>query len=119
MRYHLRLCKALSYKGIVSATKKQPDVFVEDKATADEAVATGYFTLITDTPEQQEKQETAHLDKEQLEEWKFDDLKRLAEDMGIDTKSLKKKAELVEAIAAVEVIPGDEEDNEADYGEEG
>lgn len=46
MSYHLRLCKALSYRGVVSATKKQPDVFVEDKATADEAVATGYFKLI-------------------------------------------------------------------------
>ena len=48
---------------------------------------------------------------------KFDDLKRLAEDMGIDTKGLKKKAELVEAISAVEVIPGEEE-NEVDYGED-
>lgn len=50
MSYHLRLCKSLSYKGVVSATKKQPDVFVEDKATAEAAVATGYFTLVEDEP---------------------------------------------------------------------
>ena len=118
MSYHLRLCKSLSYKGVVSATKKQPDVFVEDKATAEAAVATGYFTLVEDEPEQAAQPEAAaHLDKEQLESMKFDDLKKLAEDMGIDTKGLKKKAELVEAISAVEVIPGEEE-NEVDYGEE-
>lgn len=118
MSYHLRLCKSLSYKGVVSATKKQPDVFVEDKATAEAAVATGYFTLVEDEPEQAAQPEAAaHLDKEQLESMKFDDLKKLAEDMGIDTKGLKKKAELVEAISAVEVIPGEEE-NEVDYGED-
>ncbi len=33
-------------------------------------------------------------------------------------KVSRKKAELVEAVAAVEVIPGDEEGNEADYGED-
>lgn len=43
--YHLRLIKALSYSGIVEAIKQKPDVFVEDKATADKAVATGYFQL--------------------------------------------------------------------------
>ena len=29
--YHIRLCKGLSYCGVVSATRKEPDVFVEDK----------------------------------------------------------------------------------------
>ena len=43
--YHLRLIKALSYSGIVEATKQRPDVFVKDKATADKAVVTGYFQL--------------------------------------------------------------------------
>lgn len=43
--YHLRLIKALSYSGIVEATKQKPDVFVEDKAIADKAIATGYFQL--------------------------------------------------------------------------
>lgn len=44
--YHLRLIKAISYTGVVEATKQHPDVFVEDKATADAALATGYFKLV-------------------------------------------------------------------------
>lgn len=119
--YHLKLIKALSYCGVVKATQKSPDVFTEDKATADAAVATGYFKLMEDNvaaapaPEQ-----TAHLDKAQLEEMKFDDLKALAADMGVDTTGFKKKADYAEAIAAVEVTPDpetDEDGNEVDYGE--
>ena len=37
--YHLRLIKGLSYCGLVEASKIQPDVFVEDKAVADAALA--------------------------------------------------------------------------------
>lgn len=117
MSYHLKLIKALSYCGVVTATHQHPDVIVEDKATADAAVATGYFKLLAaeETPAQ-----TAHLDPAQLEEMKVDDLKQLAADMRVDTTGFKKKADYVAAIAATEVIPGpetDEEGNEADYGE--
>ena len=44
--YHLKLKKALSYTGIVSATKKKPDVFVKQEKIAKAAIATGYFELI-------------------------------------------------------------------------
>lgn len=119
--YHLKLIKALSYCGVVTATKKNPDVFTEDKATADAAVATGYFKLMEDNgAAAPASEQTAHLSKAQLEEMKFDDLKSLAADMGVDTTGFKKKADYVEAIAAVEVIPGpetDEDGNEVDYGE--
>lgn len=137
--YHIRLCKGLSYCGVVSATRKEPDVFVEDKATADVAVASGYFRLMDGGEESAGGGQTltGNLDRGQLEEMKVDDLKRLAEDMGIETKGLK-KAQLVEAIAGEEVeldAEGDagdggagastgtsESDNssegEADYGEE-
>ena len=53
--YHLKLMKALSFTGIVTATKKNPDVFLEDKATADAAVATGYFKLIEEAEEPPER----------------------------------------------------------------
>lgn len=110
--YHLRLCKALSYTGVVSATKKEPDVFTEDKAIADKALASGYFLLV-------EGGQTAtikgHLSKEQLEGMKVGDLKKLAADMGIDTSSIEKKEELVEAISAEEVEAPAEEENEVDY----
>ena len=45
---HLRLCKGLSYSGVVSATKDAPDVFVEDEAAALAAVSTGYFKIMED-----------------------------------------------------------------------
>lgn len=43
---HIRLCKGLSYSGIVTATKDKPDIFVEDEATAKAAIASGYFKFI-------------------------------------------------------------------------
>lgn len=121
MSYHLKLIKALSYCGVVTATRQHPDIFVEDKATADAAVATGYFKLLAaEEAAEETPAQTAHLDPAQLEEMKVDDLKQLAADMGVDTTGFKKKADYVAAIAAVEVIPGpetDEEGNEADFGE--
>lgn len=117
--YHLRLIKALSYTGLVSATQKNPDTFTEDKAIADDAVSSGYFTLIEDEAEE-EQEAKYHLDKAQLDEMKFDDLKKLAVDMGIDITGIKKKADLVDAIAAVEVEPGEpvDDENEVDYSED-
>ena len=114
--YHLRLCKALSYTGVVSATRKEPDVFTEDKAIADKAIASGYFQFVEEAEEIQATIK-GHLDKRQLEEMKVDELRQLAEDMGIDTSSLKKKAELVEAIATEEVEAPAQDENEVDYGE--
>ena len=118
--YHLRLIKALSYTGLVSATQKNPDTFTEDKAIADGAVASGYFTLIEDEAEEEQQEAKYHFNKAQLDEMKFDDLKKLAADMGIDITGIKKMADLVDAIAAVEVEPGEsvDDENEVDYGED-
>lgn len=112
--YHLRLCKALSYTGVVSATKKEPDVFTEDKAIADKALASGYFRLVEDGGRQTPTVK-GHLSREQLESMKVSDLKKLAEAMGIDASGIEKKAELVEAISAEEVEAPAEEENEVDY----
>lgn len=111
MSYHLKLKKALSYCGAVTATKQAPDVFVEDRATADAAVASGYFELLEGGEDGAggSKEITGHLDRAQLEDMKMDDLKQLAEDMGLDTKGLK-KAQLVEAIAN-ETVTADAGDN--------
>lgn len=52
-----------------------------------------------------EGEETAgNLDVEQLKKMKLDDLKKLAEDMGIDTTGLRLKDDYANAIAAVEVV---------------
>lgn len=122
MRYHLKLKKALSYKGIVEATKDKPDVFVEDKAIADTAMASGYFTLLAaDETIEGTNEETVsgHLDITQLDKMKVDDLKKLAMDMYIDTTGFKKKSEYVDAIASAEVEISKEEplDEIIDYGE--
>jgi hypothetical protein len=110
--YHIRLIKGLSYTGAVKATKKEPDVFVEDKATAETAVASGYFTMVGEeepgTPDGEPERLEGHLAKEQLESMTVDNLKKLAADMGIETKGMKRRAEFVEAILAVEVTAGAE-----------
>ncbi len=72
----------------------------------------------TDT-ESGETPETAHLAKSQLEEMTIQQLQNLAGDLGVDTTSCKKKADYVEAIAAVEVIPGPEVDGDDDMPELG
>ncbi|MEG1894636.1 MAG: hypothetical protein RR162_00250 [Oscillospiraceae bacterium] len=50
--YVLKLIKGLSCKaGTVRATKDEPEVEVEKKLDAENAVATGYFEIISSTPE--------------------------------------------------------------------
>ncbi|MCM1231958.1 MAG: hypothetical protein NC489_17705 [Ruminococcus flavefaciens] len=62
--FHLRLTKAMSYAGCgLSATKKNPDVFTEDKAQAEALTNSGYFQLVEgtgelQTPEQQPGEDT-------------------------------------------------------------
>lgn len=122
--YHLRLKKALSYNGVVSATRKNPDVYTEDEATAKAAVASGYFDLVEDTqPAADHVADTGemvkgHLDAEQLiKDYKLDELKDLAAKLGITTPGLKTKEDYAKAIAAVEVeAPAG--DGVADFSEE-
>ena len=64
-----------------------------------------------DTPAAEASQngsETAHLDPDQLHDMTVVNLKKLAADMGIDTKQLKTKDALIQAICAEDVVPGDE-----------
>lgn len=115
MKYHLRLSKGLSYCGVISATKQRPDVYTDSKDVADRAVASGYFRLIgsVDAPKRPEPpvQPTATLDPEQLNAMSASELRRLAGEMGLEVKGLG-KAELVKAIAGVEVTPGPESDED-------
>ena len=79
-------------------------------------------------PEENEDQDpqepaktTGHLDAAELESWEYNQLKKLAADMGVTPKG-KKKADLIAAITAVEVTPGnevepdDEDDNPPELG---
>ncbi len=112
--YHLQLTKALSFTGIVTATKKKPDVFVEDKATADQAVATGYFKLIEG---REEISDDGSKEKEQgktLEEMTVPELETFAAYKDVNLKGITKKADI---IAKLKAELGEEEtENEVDYG---
>lgn len=113
MSYHLRLVKGLSYCGVVKATKKNPDVFVEDKATADKAVATGYFRLVEDgeettaQPPEPEKGKT-------LDEMTVPELETYAAYKGVSLKGISKKADIIAKLK--EELGTEETENEVDYG---
>lgn len=92
----------------------EPPIELEDKE-ADRLVAIGVAEFITEetdnnTEDFDEKEEIdgeeevikTHLDRVQLETMKLDDLKKLASDMGIDVKNLK-KAEIIDLVVQIEV----------------
>ena len=63
-----------------------------------------------DTPAEKsatEKPAAAHLVPEDLADMTVANLKKMAADMGIDTKALKTKDALIQAICAEEVYPGE------------
>lgn len=59
---------------------------------------------------------TGHLDAEQLEKMDYNELKKLAADMGVKPEG-QKKADYIAAIAAAEVEIDDDEDDEDDDDE--
>lgn len=61
------------------------------------------------TPGSEPEKTTGHLDRVQLESMEYNELKKLAAEIGAAPTG-KKKADLIDAIAAVEVEPGDEVD---------
>lgn len=108
MSYHLKLTKGISYIGNgLTATREAPDVFVDSKDTADAAVATGYFKLIGGDADVATGGSpdiiNGHLDPEQLKKLTVKELKKLAADMGVDVSGCDNKAEIVAALAAVEI----------------
>lgn len=112
MSYHLRLTKALSYCGVVKASKSHPNVFVEDKATADAAVATGYFKLV-------EGEEPAQPAKEPepgktLDEMTIPELETYATYHNVSLKGVTKRADIITKLK--EELGAEETEGEVDYG---
>jgi hypothetical protein len=68
-----------------------------------------------DVPETEKA--TGHLDPEQLAEMDYNDLKKLAADMGVKPTG-KSKADYIAALVAVEVELGDEADPDEDDEDE-
>lgn len=97
--FHLRLCKGLSYMGIVRATKTEPDVYIpeEEKAKAKALVASGYFEMVTSEAEKIQPltgdTEKAESDMNMFEEETEDETRSDPELMELQKKN---KAELIE-----------------------
>jgi hypothetical protein len=80
----------------------------DDPERIEDCCSRGLIEICGEDPGDGFPEEARHLAREGLEDMKVEDLKKLAADMGIDTAQLKKKAELIAAICAEEVIPGPE-----------
>lgn len=138
MTYHLRLKNAMSYTGVVNATREEPDVFTADEAIKAAALRSGYFDLVdvlaeqdtaapadadtiplTPAGEQADDGSTpATLDRAYLENLSFAELKRLANDMDVPVTKTTKKAELIDTLVAETVtVPAEVDDTEPDFGE--
>ena len=63
-----------------------------------------------------EKPSTGTLDPEHLKGMSFSQLKELAAEMGADVKGCKSKSDYINAITALEVEAGDEDDDLPDLG---
>lgn len=133
MLYHIKLKKAMSYTGIVNATREEPNVYTRDKDIATAAVRSGYFDLI-DVEEDEAKADSAlptaageeaeegsipaHFDKGYLDSLSITDLKKLAGDLGVDVTKGMKKDDLVAAITAETVTVPAADDAQPDFGED-
>lgn len=86
-------------------------VYVDKGAVATPPAGVSNDALISNPPSEEDGENgdsdpaevTGNLDPEALKDWKMDELRKLADDMGIDTAGIKKKDALIEAIAACEV----------------
>ncbi|MDO4321019.1 MAG: Rho termination factor N-terminal domain-containing protein [Lachnospiraceae bacterium] len=85
----------------VTAAKPTPEKPAADAATPEQAAEST----------QEPGEIKGHLDAADLETWDYNELKKLAADLGVESKS-KKKADLIAAIVAVEVEADAEDPDE-------
>lgn len=113
--FKLRLIKALSFHGIVTATVQNPIVETQDEAVMKKAVATGYFELIEHTADATdgviEQKNTA------FEKMTEKELALYAQEHGIDLTGLAKKADKLAKILE-ETAPTDGIDNFVNFDED-
>jgi len=88
--------------------------YVETETAADHPECcgqTGEQEAEEDEATQETEEPSAHFDAEELETWDYNDLKKLAAEMGV-TPEGKKKADYIAAIVAADLEIGDEEEDE-------
>lgn len=114
--YKLKLTHGLSCKaGKVRATKSNPYVEVEDKEQADNAIATGYFELIS-SPEDDGGKIDADPEVIPTEKMTVPQLDKYAADNGIDLAGCNNKAEKLNRILEAISSPEDD-DKRIDFNE--
>lgn len=119
----LKLIKGLSYSGIISATKKKPYVEVDDEATVQAAVATGYFEVVdAEASQPVEEPETAEVLAEEpmqyggkpLNEMNKSELETFAAYRDVDIKGANTKAAIIKKLRAA--LPASELEGDIYYG---
>lgn len=119
--YHMKLVKGLSYYGGgIKATKKNPDVYVEDEASTNAALASGYFKLVS-VSEEQEVPPPAEGEPAQdgtpgktLEKMTVSELETFATYKGVSLKGVRGKDNIIAALK--EALGEEKTENEVDYG---
>jgi len=98
--YTLKLIKGLSYSGVVKASQKHPYVQTEDEATANAAVASGYFELVGGLPEPEPPPDDDVPDYAALASMTKAELEAYAKAEEIDLAGAKTKADILQVISA-------------------
>lgn len=88
----LRLIKGRSYTGNgIRATSEKPFIEIENKTIADALVASGYFSVVSES-------EPPKIEDKPLEKMSEKELETYAAENGIDISGLSKKADKIAAI---------------------
>lgn len=104
--------KRLVSLGVAEYVTEKSPTPTETGAPAAGSAGAGTSNPDTENPTGGEKSGEGHLDPEQLRTMTNAQLKKLAEDMGLDTSKMKVKEDFVSAIIAVPITPGDEDDDD-------
>lgn len=115
--YHLKLSKGLSYRGIVSATKKKPDVYIEDKDIYKKALSTGYFEDVSGgsalNTGEYKKTSPAYGGKT-LDEMNTSELETFAAYKNVSLKGIRKRDAMIDKLR--EELSAEELDGIIEYG---
>lgn len=116
--YHIKLIKALSYTGFgISATKKNPDVYIEDEDIYKKALSTGYFEDFSgdSAPKNDEyKNSSTTYGGKTLDEMNTSELETFAAYKNVSLKGIRKRETMIDKLR--EELPAEELEGVIEYG---
>ncbi len=110
--YRVKLIKALSYSGLVTATAAKPYVDIEDDEIAEKVLATGYFETVSASPKTLES-DAENVGKP-LDEMNVSELETFATYKNISLKGIKKKDDIIKRLK--EELSAEELEGNIEYG---